>query len=98
MDKVPKGEVCILEEAKRIVEGERNELYGHPSEDFTKVARIWSVLLGGSIRAEQIPLCMVALKLVREANVHKTDNLVDIAGYAKTAQMLHSTCYPEVNG
>jgi len=31
---------------------------------------------------------MIALKISRECNKHKRDNLVDIAGYAKTIDMV----------
>jgi hypothetical protein len=35
-----------------------------------------------------IPLCMVAIKLARQSHHHKRDNLVDIAGYARTAAIV----------
>jgi len=35
-----------------------------------------------------VPLCMIAVKLARQAHRHKRDNLVDIAGYARTAAMI----------
>ena len=40
------------------------------------------------VGAMDVPLCMIAVKLARQAHRHKRDNLVDIAGYARTAAMV----------
>lgn len=73
----------ILTEADKLVNGERAESYGSPRKSFDTVARLWQPILGVSITAEQVALCMIQLKIARELNKHKTDNLVDIAGYAQ---------------
>jgi len=84
----------ILDEAKRITASDRQEDYGHPSEDFTRTARMWTGILAAKLRedaevsAMDVPLCMIAVKLARQAHRHKRDNLVDIAGYARTAAMV----------
>jgi len=84
----------VLDEAKRITASGRQEDYGHPSEDFARTARMWNGILAGKLRegaevsAMDIPLCMIAVKLARQAHRHKRDNLVDIAGYARTAAMI----------
>jgi Domain of unknown function (DUF6378) len=78
----------ILEEAKRIVHGERGENYGHPFEDFSRTAQIWSAILGVEITPEQVALCMVGLKISREVNRPKRDNIVDGAGYFETLDMV----------
>jgi hypothetical protein len=81
----------VLDEAKRITGGERRDDYGHPAEDFARTARMWTGILAGKLRegaeitAMDVPLCMIAVKLARQAHRHKRDNLVDIAGYARTA-------------
>lgn len=41
------------------------------------------------IRAEDVGALMILLKVAREMNVHKSDNQTDIAGYAKTVEMVH---------
>jgi len=84
----------VLDEAKRITASDRQEDYGHPSEDFTRTARMWTGILaaklreGAEVSAMDVPLCMIAVKLARQAHRHKRDNLVDIAGYARTAAMV----------
>ena len=83
------GSVNILEEAGRLVAGERQARYGHPAEDFTRTAQIWSAILGVPVSATQVGLCMIGVKLSRETHAHQPDNLVDIAGYAQTVAMVH---------
>lgn len=84
----------ILDEAKRITTTVRHGDYGHPSEDFARTAQMWTGILANKLRdgeqitAMDVPLCMVAVKLARQAHRHKRDNLVDIAGYARTAAMI----------
>jgi hypothetical protein len=78
----------ILLEANEITGGERNESYGHPRDDFTRTAKLWSAFLGVEIKPQHIPLMMILLKVSREANKHKRDSIVDIAGYARTLEML----------
>ena len=78
----------ILEEAKRIVHGDRGENYGHPLEDFSRTAQIWSAILGIDVTAEQVALCMVGVKISREVNRPKRDNIVDGAGYFETLEMV----------
>jgi hypothetical protein len=79
----------ILEEAAGLVDGPRNEAYGHPREDFARTAVMWGAILGCDVTAEQVGLCMVALKISRECHCHKRDNLVDGAGYFRTVEKLH---------
>mgnify|MGYP003145574861 CR=1 FL=1 len=78
----------ILDEAKYLVNGARGKNYGHPIEDFSKTAKMWSAILDTKVSPQDVGLCMVAVKLSREVNKHKRDNLVDIAGYALTVQMI----------
>lgn len=90
----PPPNESILDEAKRITEGVRRAEYGAPADDFGRAAYMWTGILarklrdGQAISAMDIPLCMVAIKLARQSHHHKRDNLVDIAGYARTAAMV----------
>lgn len=84
----------ILDEAKRLTATERHGDYGHPADDFARTAAMWSGILAAKLRpdaqisASDVPLCMIAVKLARQSHRHKRDNLVDIAGYARTAAMV----------
>lgn len=90
----PQQNESILDEAKRITEGTRRAEYGAPADDFGRAAYMWTGILARKLRdgqyitAMDIPLCMVAIKLARQSHHHKRDNLVDIAGYARTAAMV----------
>lgn len=83
----------VLNEAQRLVHGDRNASYGHPLDDFRRTAKMWSAILGVEVRPEQVGLCMIAVKLSRECHRPKRDNLVDIAGYAETVEWAKSEEY-----
>lgn len=78
----------VLEEAGKLVQGDRGEAYGHPTVKYKVLADLWSGILRFEVTPEQVVLCMLATKLGRESLNHKRDNLVDIAGYAKVLAML----------
>lgn len=84
----------VLDEAARLTSSERQGDYGDPSDDFYRTALMWTAILDGKLRedaeveAADVPLCMIAVKLARQSHSHKRDNLVDIAGYARTAAMV----------
>lgn len=81
----------ICAEADRLVSGDRGEAYGHPLDDFTRTGRMWGAILGvGDVPAELVGLCMGAVKMSREVNHPKRDNMTDLAGYAKCVDMCHS--------
>lgn len=79
----------ICQEADRLVSDDRQESYGHPALDFSRTAKMWGAILGIEITPDRVGLCMIALKLSRLCNAYKRDSVVDIAGYAKTVQMVH---------
>ena len=76
----------ILKEADNLVNGDRNKAYGSPLKDFERTGKMWSAILGVEVTPEQVGLCMIALKISRQCNKFKRDNLVDIAGYAHTLE------------
>ena len=78
----------ILQEASRLVHGDRGASYGSPLDDFTKTATLFNTLRGTSLTAEDVAIFMMCVKLSREANKHKRDNLVDLCGYAETYMMV----------
>lgn len=72
----------ILDEAKRLVYGDRNKDYGDPSDDFENIAAKWSVTFGIPVTKDMVGLAMIDMKTCRHMHRRKRDNLVDIAGYA----------------
>jgi hypothetical protein len=81
---IPIGEDAketVGQEADRLVNGDRQSAYGHPLDDFSKTALIWQAILGVPVTAEQVALCMIGVKISRECNIHKRDNIVDGIGY-----------------
>lgn len=79
----------ILQEADKLVNGDRNKDYGGVKEDFDRIAQMWSAIFGIDITGDQVPLAMIAVKMSRQANKNKRDNIVDIAGYAHTLEKYH---------
>lgn len=75
-------EPSVLQTALRITRGDRHDDYGHPGPECERIAAFWSIVLGVQVKAEQVPLCMIGMKISREMHSPKRDNYVDIAGYA----------------
>ena len=80
----------ILQEAHRLTHGDRNASYGHPLDDYSRTAALVSALLAhkltAPIAAPEMALVMCCVKLSRQMNTPKRDNLTDLAGYAWVAQ------------
>ena len=86
----------ILEEALKLVRGDRNDSYGTAFNDFSRtgimagaVLHEWAKVAGKSelpipLPPELVGLFMVCVKLSRECHLHKSDNLVDGACYLQS--------------
>lgn len=76
--------VQALREAATIIAGDRDVQYGGPEENFTRIAKIWSVIVGVEISPEDVAMMMVGLKVARYASKSgfQPDTWIDIAGYA----------------
>lgn len=80
-----------LDEAKRLINADRNKEYGEPVENFRDIAEMMTVLIrpilkeGARVRVEHVAMMMMAVKLSRmTTSPHKLDTWVDICGYAGT--------------
>jgi Domain of unknown function (DUF6378) len=87
----------ILQEADKITSVDRHKDYGNPRPDFERTAKLWSAYLDMNIQAEDIPMLMILLKVSRQKHKDKADNLVDIAGYARTREMLNEAAPSKQN-
>jgi hypothetical protein len=84
----------VLQEAERIVHGRGEKEYGHPRDNFQDEADGFSGYLHArglldrdkQLEPRDIAHFNILQKLMREGNSQKRDNLVDIAGYALTAE------------
>lgn len=73
----------ILEEAARIVTGERQNQYGDVEDSFGLIAGLWGDYLNHPVTSKDVALMMILLKVARKkGGKGKADNWVDIAGYA----------------
>ena len=78
----------ILDTAKSIVGGDREQDYGSPEDSFKVIADLWNAYLAGcgntdSISAVDVAVMMALLKIARIASGHyKADSWIDLAGYA----------------
>jgi Domain of unknown function (DUF6378) len=88
----------ILEEAQRLTHGERGLAYGPPHEDYGRVAAMFNALMARKLKEPLTPadmaLAMCCVKLSRQANSPKRDNMVDLAGYA---YVVHACCEPDTS-
>jgi hypothetical protein len=74
--------------AAQLVSEDRHDQYGHPLDNLTRAADIWSVILGTDVTAEQVALCMIGMKIARQVHKPKADTIVDVIGYALTLHMV----------
>jgi len=71
-----------------LVHGDRQKAYGHPLDDFSRTAAMWTAYLGHHIHAEQVAACMMLVKISRLAHdADSFDSIIDAAGYAETYWM-----------
>ena len=67
----------------------RGERYGHPAENFARIASLWEPILGVEVSPQQVGLAMIAVKLARLIETpDDEDSIRDLAGYAATLDML----------
>src|SRR3990167_4084338 len=92
----------VLDEAKELVHGDRNDAYGPPSEDGARFAGMMNGLFlsrlravrDGRLRPEEFfgptdyPRVQIVAKLSRSMHSHRRDTWTDIAGYAELADWI----------
>ena len=81
----------IADEAVAIVSGARRSAYGHPENNFERIARFWQAYFENTGRAEaKITAADISpmMRLLKEArlcdNPTHRDSFVDLIGYALT--------------
>ena len=79
----------IFDEAKKIVYGDRERVYGRPEKNILNIARLWQAYLtckyGPGVDIDAMDVCAM-MRLVKESRLinqpDHNDSMVDIAGYA----------------
>jgi len=78
----------ILQEAQRLIFGDRREEYGHPLDDYTRTAGMvnacFAHILKRPFTPEECMTFMILVKVSRYQETAKRDTLVDMAGYCGT--------------
>lgn len=74
----------ILEEAEAILDRMKKShiSYGPPAESVKRAAIIATQFCKKEITPQDVVKIQMALKISREANAHKDDNLIDLVAYA----------------
>ena len=73
----------LLAEAANLIDGDRNATYGPPTQDFERIAGMWTILFGRQFQAHEVAMALISLKLSRMVHAPgKRDNWTDTAGYA----------------
>lgn len=86
--------MSVLHEADEIINGARQSAYGHPFDNHTCTAQMWSAYLTRragfivDITPEDVCWLNVLQKVSRQANRHKRDNIVDAIGYAACVELV----------
>jgi hypothetical protein len=74
----------VLEDANAIVYGRGEQEYGHPYDNFSHIAGMWTAYKGVEFTPEDVAAFMILVKMSREQYYPQRDNNVDMAGYAGT--------------
>lgn len=87
MESVKNEPWTALDEAKKIIYGDRERTYGKPSKNLDCIAKMWTAYLesigGRELENKDVAIMMVLLKAARLANdPNHLDSVVDICGYA----------------
>lgn len=73
----------VLKEAKKCICGQREQDYGQPENNFSDIARLWTVYKGVYFSKKDVAIMMCLLKIARIKNGGGSgDSFVDLCGYA----------------
>jgi hypothetical protein len=75
----------LLEEAQKLIGGERAQDYGDKLTNHKNIAAFWSIFLHTKVTAHDVAVCMALVKIARLMHQHKKDSYLDLAAYAAIA-------------
>lgn len=85
-----KNRGSVLDDAKKVINGARQDTYGNPEDSFSLIGKYWTTYLSKKFKINfgdvvidphDVALMMTLFKIAREQHQGKRDNLVDAAGY-----------------
>lgn len=77
------------QKSDELVAGPREQRYGHPKDNYRRIALVWSAVLGIEVTPTQAVLCELGVKFSRLIqSPDDEDTQVDIHGYVKVLQRL----------
>lgn len=79
----------LAEQARELVDGDRQSDYGEPLGHMRRVADAWAAVLSRPFTPEEVCLALATLKLVREGHQSKRDNREDAVGYLDILERVH---------
>jgi hypothetical protein len=79
--------LSVLQEAHKIIYGDREQTYGHPDKNLKTISKMWNAYITAvgqrELNAKDVAILMILLKTARLANdPNNRDSVVDICGYA----------------
>jgi len=82
MSKKKFNRTSFLGTADQLINSDRAKVYGPAKKNHEDIAKIWSVILGKEITAEQVVMCMMGLKISRLIKTPEhADSWVDLCAY-----------------
>jgi hypothetical protein len=69
-----------LNEARAVIQ-DRGMDYGHPTDNMSRTASLWSAYLEMPISDYQVAMCLALVKVARSMETAKVDNYIDGAAY-----------------
>jgi hypothetical protein len=81
----------ILQEAARLTAKDRQQTYGDPKTNHSRIADLWTTYLAHEITPQQVAICMALVKVARLMETETLDSFVDLAAYASIAGEIATT-------
>jgi hypothetical protein len=70
----------FLNEARATIQ-DRGMDYGHPTDNMSRTASLWSAYLEMPVTDYQVAMCLALVKVARSMETSKVDNYIDGSAY-----------------
>jgi len=70
----------FLNEARATIQ-DRGMDYGHPTDNISRTASLWSAYLEMPVTDYQVAMCLALVKVARSMETSKVDNYIDGSAY-----------------